>query len=541
MAHLIPSDITKLELKRRNSPELETLDILAAGLPDDYDVFHGVHWTRSYERHTVYGEIDFIIVNKAGDVLLIEQKNGELEEQSEGLWKKYDDRNKNVVCQMHRSLNQIRKKFQYIHKKSFEPDYGLLLYCPDHKVKNINSAGLDADCIVDAARRLELCAVIRNKLPAGFPDKCKSDKVKHFFAQSFNLVLDIHSYESGLNKCYQEMASNLVDVVNNLELTPYKLRVAGTAGSGKSLLAAEFYQRQLEQNRRVLFLCFNRPLMDQLINTLPPGGTINTWYGFLQEVLKDKDLNSTPDGSEEFWNNQLNKLSDLGVGCNWQFDALVIDEGQDFEELWWLFLKEDFLSANASILWLDDPDQNVRGVGWQQREFPATYYAKKNYRSPNLIAKFIQEKLPIEFDPGNSLRGYGVGEHHVEDEKELKEIIDKLVKNWISEGISEQEIVVLTCLGLRRSSVYAYDRLGNREVRKYLSKYSEDGEQMYSPGELRFDSVRRFKGLQASVVILIDVNLSAGEDYQDRMQVVFTGMTRATLGLEVVYSIGQSG
>ncbi len=90
MAYIIPSDISQLALAGGNTCELETLQLLKLGLSPEYTVFHGVHWSREYAGYTVYGEIDFVIVNRSGEVLLIEQKNGPLDETAGGLIKNYD-------------------------------------------------------------------------------------------------------------------------------------------------------------------------------------------------------------------------------------------------------------------------------------------------------------------------------------------------------------------------------------------------------------------------------------------------------------------
>jgi hypothetical protein len=536
MAHLIPADISKLELADSENPEHETLAVLHAGLSDEYSVFHSVHWSRNYERYTVFGEIDFVIVNQSGDVLLIEQKNGKLEETDQGLVKWYGSDDKSVVGQMNRSLNQIRNKFQFLHGKSEEPSYSFLLYCPDYRVKNVNAAGLDEDCIVDATSKAKLSAIVKDKLGVGTTNEYRRKRAVDFFAQSFNFVVDIHAREAGLNKRYRELASNLAEVIRNLELNPYRLRVSGTAGSGKSLLAAEYYCRQLEQGKRVLFLCFNRPLADQLRSSLPEGGIVNTWLGFLQDVLADHGLQETPDGTNDFWDRRLEAVVDSGVDDKWKFDCLIVDEGQDFEELWWMVLKENCMSEDPSVLWLEDPDQNVRGIDWQQREFPATFHARTNFRSPYRIAQHIQETLPFEFEVGNGLRGLGVGEQTVSTPKELKDGVDKLVKKWLSEGFTAEDIVVLTCVGLTTSSLFHPEKLGNRLVRKFTGEYM-NGDQVYSDGVLRFDSVRRFKGQQAPVVILTDVDVSEGEKLLDRQRIVFTGMTRATMRLEVIHGL----
>ena len=88
---------------------LETLKALKAQLPDDYTIFHGVHWSREYAAWTHFGEIDFVVLNRSGDVLFIEQKNGSLEESAAGLVKRYGQSEKNVAGQIHRSVDKVRK------------------------------------------------------------------------------------------------------------------------------------------------------------------------------------------------------------------------------------------------------------------------------------------------------------------------------------------------------------------------------------------------------------------------------------------------
>lgn len=46
MARIVPSDLTRLALSGAHEPEIEMLTTLRDALPDDYTVFHGVHWTR---------------------------------------------------------------------------------------------------------------------------------------------------------------------------------------------------------------------------------------------------------------------------------------------------------------------------------------------------------------------------------------------------------------------------------------------------------------------------------------------------------------
>ena len=118
MAHIIPSDITEVALAGATDPELATLSRLRRDLTGDYVVFHGVHWSREYTGHTVYGEVDFVVVNRSGRVLLIEQKNGQLAETPDGLVKHYPGGPKSVNDQVRRALENVREKFFWLHGRS---------------------------------------------------------------------------------------------------------------------------------------------------------------------------------------------------------------------------------------------------------------------------------------------------------------------------------------------------------------------------------------------------------------------------------------
>ena len=133
MARILPDGWETLEAGGAAPFEIPTLRRLAASLPDDCCVFHGVHWTRLDHGYSVYGEIDFIVVGPQGQVILIEQKNGPLEETPEGLAKRYQDKCRSVTGQIQRSIESRRARFSQAHKgQRLALDY--LLYCPDHRV-----------------------------------------------------------------------------------------------------------------------------------------------------------------------------------------------------------------------------------------------------------------------------------------------------------------------------------------------------------------------------------------------------------------------
>ena len=80
MAHLHPGNIDQLRLSGARGSELDTFERLGRELSDDYTVYHSVRWLRPHRHGQAFGEIDFLVVNAAGDIVLIEQKDGPLRE-----------------------------------------------------------------------------------------------------------------------------------------------------------------------------------------------------------------------------------------------------------------------------------------------------------------------------------------------------------------------------------------------------------------------------------------------------------------------------
>lgn len=79
MARLCPSLPLRAALNVGEYAELDLLQTLERGLPDVYTLFHSVDWSRGTEALEQHGEIDIVVVNQAGDALLMEVKSGAVE------------------------------------------------------------------------------------------------------------------------------------------------------------------------------------------------------------------------------------------------------------------------------------------------------------------------------------------------------------------------------------------------------------------------------------------------------------------------------
>lgn len=533
MARLVPH-VSDFHLASAHDGERETLLLLKRRLRQEFTVYHHVHWTRDSGNRIAFGENDFVIVNPAGRVLVIEQKNGALIESTDGLKKNYGGWSKNIARQLQRNLEGLRDKFRKQNGEGLLLDY--LLYCPDHKIKSLNAAGLDSGRIVDAERKLKLTATIEALLENDEGNGSRhAERVHRFFEQSLQVVPDINSYTDNQERRFNRLNTELCKIVDNISMSPLRLRIEGAAGCGKTGIAMHCYRRALAEGRKPLLLCHNRPLREKLNAVLPDGGTVQTRYGLVADFLTDRgcppDFERRPD-NPKFWSDLEDRLLEFDIPDEWKFDCLVVDEGQDFDddvlERFRLFMHDDH-----EVFWLEDADQNIRGADSFGAAGFVTYSVRRNCRSPERIARFIRAVLPsFDFEAGNDLPGLGVRVKGYCDASEQLELAVDSIRELRRIGFRPEDIVLVTMRGHANSPLSDRDRLDNFTIRSFTGKYDDSGNQMMTGGDFYFDSIGRFKGQQAPAVILCDVDPDPKR--AEDLSRLYCGMTRATVRLELL-------
>ena len=93
--------------------------------------------------------------------------------------------------------------------------------------------------------------------------------------------------------------------------------------------------------------------------------------------------------------------------------------------------------------------------------------------------------------------------------------------------------------GLGRASFAREARIGTFTVARPTGGHDLLGNQVFEKGQLRFDTVYRFKGQQAPAIILTDIEPHENRlDHTDRL--LFSAMTRAMVRLELVARDGNA-
>ena len=544
MAQIYPDDFQILEKDSKFHGELETLLRLRDELPDQYSVFHGVHWTKVEDDAAIYGEIDFIIVNPYGKILAIEQKETQVEVNKKGrLVATYHERNgqkteKDIEFQVTRNIQSLRQEFTKRYpQKTLDIDH--LVYLPTAMVQGKLPANVAIGRIVDSSESKNLIDIIRaifdrNSMPQGghVPDALT---VHEFLSSKAHVSPQVGLLGDKSKQRTTRLSSGLAEWSKRLDFKPFRLIVQGTAGSGKTQLALNELREAYANKSTAMYICFNRPLVDSVKLSAPEPNNCMTFHELAKLLAKQNG--ATIDFKEEGVFKKLeNFLIENITQLENQLDILVVDEGQDFESAWANTLFK-MVKPDGRILWLEDPSQNLyskEAMTWDQDWVKIS--SPMNYRSPQRIVNLINrlELTDINLETGNGFKGM-VPEIYPYPEGMEIEVTANAVKDLIKEGYSPESIAILTFRGVKSSKLMGHDieDLAGIQLKKFQS-FSESGEAIWTEGELLIDSIFRFKGQCADAVILTEIDF---DEYSENVKKrLFVGLTRARLMVSLVVS-----
>lgn len=176
----------------------------------------------------------------------------------------------------------------------------------------------------------------------------------------------------------------------------------GVAGSGKTLVLAcrVKYLKQIHPNWKILIVCYNISLRQYLRKLIDVSGENHTsndgidifhFHGLVKE-LTGANLSKLPGESDEDYDSRIGTIlkGRLAEGFVKKgiYDAIFVDEGQDFATEWMQGLSQLLNENTDSLLFCFDPAQNVFGrkkPNWKTAGFKVQgkkpTELKKSYRN----------------------------------------------------------------------------------------------------------------------------------------------------------------
>ena len=221
-------------------------------------------------------------------------------------------------------------------------------------------------------------------------------------------------------------------------------------------------------------------------------------------------------GSSYFEHGLPELLAEGAVKLGPRYDAIVVDEAQDFREWWWPALLSLHREPDEGMLYVfADDNQNLYGGTLPVPEDLRLGPIAHNLRNTKEIGEFVSvfyegEQKPVVKGPSGrpvEILGY-------EDDEGLVRLLGTVLRNLIDEEhLSMDDIVVLTPSGAGKSRLRARGEAGGYRLSERVE-----------PGAILATSVHAFKGLERPVVILAELG---DRHLEDLSQYLYVGGSRA--------------
>ncbi|MGY0194572.1 ATP-binding domain-containing protein [Leptothrix sp. BB-4] len=510
--------------------ELAVLKQLRDGLDDRFHLFHGMNWVVTAAAADHHGELDIVVVNDAGDVAVLEVKAGALTLDGSTLHKTYRGESKDVIAQARRQFGSILGRL-----KSANLGVRLLhlLVLPDQRLGDLGTVAYPRERIADADDCVDLAGLLMIRLGSGLPDQDRKARVLAFFDNRLPQQPDVSQMAGTLRRQVSELSDGLATWVPRIQAPNGVIRVRATAGSGKTQLALRLLRDACVDRQRAAYVCFNRPLADLMRQHAPDPVDVATFH-----QLAWLAAGSTVGAQDRLAQEQALAAAIHATGPD--LDLLVIDELQDFLPDWVTTLIQR-VRASGRLVLLDDPAQCLYPDRDEiEVDGAVVVTCDDNHRSPRRIVETInlldladrpiRACGPLRGESPNILTYDSTVADRLADSL-IRKTIDA-VQDCLDCGHPLQDIVLLCWRGREHSRLAELDRLGDWPLARFTGRYDASGEPVWTAGDLRVETVRRFKGQSAPAVVLSEVDFDQIRALDRRM--LFVALTRAQMKATLV-------
>lgn len=306
--------------------------------------------------------------------------------------------------------------------------------------------------------------------------------------------------------------------------------ISGGAGTGKTLLALQQAKMLASQGFKTLLVCFNRALADflkreaegitslhamsfhQLCDWRVKVVEAATGMNLLQEARNAYPGRSLFDLHLPYALARSTELDDF------RYQAIVVDEGQDFGDEYWLPIELLLEDEQESYLYIFfDPNQavyrNASTFPIQDFPFLLTENCRNTRNIHSLAYQFYEgeevDPPDIEGAPPEILDYSGL-------EKQARKIKEKVSDLITKELVTTQDMVILV-LAERKDMYYqALQKVG------CPCGFEWSFEALWLPGTILIDTARRFKGLESAIVFLWGADEIKSKDNKELLYVAFS-------------------
>ncbi|MBN2909533.1 NERD domain-containing protein [Polycladomyces sp. WAk] len=551
MARMIP-DIYDKNLRSQGEKEVFEL-FKNAPETDDWVVLHSLGISRHVKR--LYGEIDFVVLAPNLGIFCLEVKSGGVKREN-GLWiftNRQRKSFKKTVGPFEQARDGMFSLMKAVESRFGKYDrLGNLLFGfgvmftdiefresgPDMEQWQVYDLRSKNKPVTEYIKRLHenTKKLLEQKgISRLLPNKKDIDKLVSFLRKDFDIIIPMWHREKTAENEIIRLTEEQYACLDGIQFNK-RVLFEGGAGTGKTMLAVESARRSALDDQRVLFLCYNNLLADELRKSFSDQHmvTVSTFHGYLRTICKRDHLNERhPDFFTRILPEKaFENIVEFGLE---PYDKLILDEGQDlirenYLDVLDLLIKgglkegewQIFCDLKYQSIYSDQSREVMLNLLANRAQF-ASFRLTKNCRNTRYIAEhaLILSRADKDAYRVSEVDGLPVDYYFFDDENDMCHKVMSVWKKLRGEGVITDSLTILS---------------PRRWVNSALTKVSGHGLKIHdlttrlpkSDGSVGFSTIHAFKGLENKYIFIVDLD----DLDSDRIrELLYVGMTRAKLGL----------
>jgi hypothetical protein len=522
--------IPAVPYRTRSTAEKRVFERLRNAFQDDNSAtsFHSLNLTRhAYKR---FGEIDFVVLSRYG-IIVLEVKGGRVGCQ-DGSWH-YTDRSgkvnisregpfKQAESALHGLMEKLRANLPERIYSQITIGYGVV--CPDCELA-VHGAEWDSHVLLDSRnfngfegwlKRLIKYWRMKDHKNRELDNTALKD-LKRYLRPEFEAVTPLHVVVGEAEEQVAKLTEDQMSMVDIVAVNP-RVLCSGGAGTGKTFLALEVAKRWTAEGQNVLLACCSPWLKHYLEAKFVIPGLVVALASAAETAARRSGIN--------------------------QFDALLVDEGQDLMDMESLDHLDKVLTGGlASGRWSIFYDINNQAGLFCTPEQEAIDFLEScshtkiplrtNCRNTQRILKKVQNTLAADMGVKGAGEGPAIRECTARTTDKAASLLEREI-NVISEdgGIAHSSITILSNLPFDRSST----ALLPEKLRKKIHILDEYSMRTFPPNGISFSEIGSFKGLENEAIIVVDLPLPGNDKQLKSMHYVAMSRARALLSIIAIES-----
>jgi len=497
--------------------EREVRRQFSAQLPHDWIVVCNVAWsTRDAGGYVRDGQSDFVVLAPGCGMVIAEVKGSrEVRVAEDGNWyrRAYSARGTPApeevrieephTDQATRNMHELEAIVrQALGWGAFRGAYAYVVIYPNGELSS-PSALLDPTTIICKRHMHDLERRLRNSLLARGSERTRGEFSASNSAAVANVLakygFTVRSVDTELEA---EEDDSMIDRLTRQQFAALKgafelprVAILGPAGSGKTLLAIWKLKALIEEGKRAIYVCFNKALAEFLrIQNPECAEAIINVDSLFRGIAKPKSIGGDPNYFfSELLPQQILDLA-LALESNEKYEAILVDEGQDFGDSRTIALLELLRDESSQWIYFADWNQNVYQ---RQSDTPlgaeVVFHLYHNCRNTESVTIATNRYCEMNVTP---MPGSPKGEQPLIECRGSTDSMAMRAWDIIHELQPQGGAVILSPYKLENSCMAG-------KLRGHGLELTQDPSKLGASGYVFFSTIRSFKGLEAGVVVLV--------------------------------------